>query len=479
MMTLFLGIMPVFVAIVCLVFRRGPVVAAGGGLVAAALITVAGPFTLEAEDFAKALPYAGLTFEVLTILLFGMILARLLQYTGAMKQIADFIEQSAPSRMAGTALVVFGVVPFAESVTGFGIGITVGVPILLSLGHPAPRATLLGLLGMIAVPWGAMGPGTAVAASLAGLDLDALGVATGTVNIVPTLISAGTVLWICRKDCNFSNSFRLFGTAVALWASILAANKLIGTPPAGVFGSLIVIFGLLFIFRGRGKQIGFDSELFRSLAPYTVLTVGILTTRLLLRGNDHLLAQIAVSPSTWLAIACLVVPLVLPASNFGKQLPDAMRAWIPVGFSTAGFMLMGWLMSVNGMSETIGSAVSFAGTAPGPFLTSAGSILTGSNTGANAMFMSTVLALAESSGSEILGMVAIANASGSFAAMANPPRVAMAVALAFAGKSADPERSHNPDLLKITSRTLVVTIVISGIATTLLAVAGAAGLPHR
>ncbi|GAA4285334.1 hypothetical protein GCM10022261_28650 [Brevibacterium daeguense] len=518
-MTLLLGTVPALAAILCLLLRRGPVVAAAMGLAAAVVLTAAGPFDLEVQP-AGAIAYGGLVLEVLTILLFGMILARLLQDAGAMDRIGAVIEQAAPSRVAGTALVVFGVVPFAEAVTGFGIGVTVGVPILLSLGHPAARAALLGLLGLVAVPWGALGPGTAVAASLAGLELDALGVATGVVNIVPTLVAAVAVLWLCRSERDPVGGAVVLGSAVLLWAAILSANILFGTPPAGIVGALVVIMVLLAVFRLRGRRITGDAVLARSLVPYSVLTVGLLAARGLVRGGEHPLAQVLASPSTWLAIACLMVPLALPRTTDRHTVRAATRAWVPVGLSTAGFMLMGWLMSVNGMSQVIGAGVAFAGTAPGPFLSALGAVLTGSNTGANAMFASTVLALAETAEANPLVAVALANAAGSFAALAAPPRVAMAVGLAAASppsrsssphfgnehapsgneraesgqQGADPgqqraesgqQRAESgqqgaesgiPDLQAMTARTLVSALGIVAISTALMAALGPAGL---
>ncbi len=465
-----LGIAPILVAIVSLVFRRGPVVAAGGGLLVAAVLSAIGPYRIEPGSATGVLPYSGLTLEVLTILLFGITLARLLQDAGAMDRIAACLNQAASSRMAGTALVVYGVVPFAESVTGFGIGITIGVPILISLGHPAPRAALLGLLGMVAVPWGALGPGTAVAASLATLELDALGVATGVVNVVPILVSAIAVLWLCRSDRHVAGIVTVLASAGLLWVSILVANVLFGTPPAGVVGSIIVILGLLTGFRLHGRRIPIDTAIARSLLPYAILTAGILTTRLLTGGSQQIAARIATSPSTWLAVACVAATFVLPLSTpLQRTLPAAGRSWIPVGLSTAGFMIMGWLMAVNGMSQMIGSAASFAETAPGPFLTSLGSILTGSNTGANAMFASTVLILAENSRADPLLMVAIANAAGCFAALAHPPRVAMAVALAYTGISKVRSSAPFVNTSGTVRRTLTTTLGIAGASAALLA----------
>ncbi|RAF15192.1 L-lactate permease, partial [Burkholderia multivorans] len=106
---------------------------------------------------------------VALILLFGIMLASILEASGAMRALSGWVEATVPSRSIGVALVVFGIVPFAESVTGFGIGVTIGVPVLRRLGCSIRHSALFGLLGVVAVPWGALGPGTTVAAALADL----------------------------------------------------------------------------------------------------------------------------------------------------------------------------------------------------------------------------------------------------------------------------------------------------------------------
>ena len=95
-------------------------------------------FTGTPLDWPSLPEYLGITAEVLFILLNGMVLARLMQISGAMRSIGNWVSNATPGIGAGTAFVVFGVVPFVECVTGFGIGVTVGVPILVTLEHRLP-----------------------------------------------------------------------------------------------------------------------------------------------------------------------------------------------------------------------------------------------------------------------------------------------------------------------------------------------------
>lgn len=460
-----LALSPLVLAIVLLAFRTPTWVSATAGLLGS-VVCVLAVFPTPLSVFASAAPdYLPLVLEVGLILLFGMLLAAILEVTGAMHALSGWVEATVPSRSLGAALVVFGIVPFAESVTGFGIGVTIGVPILRHLGYSLRHSALLGLLGLIAVPWGALGPGTTVAAALSDLDVDALGLATGWVNAIPVVIVFVAVLFIARP--RLLSAVGIAGAAALLWAGILVANVVLGMAPAGIVGSLIVIVGLGLPLSIRSRFRGVDRALGRAVLPYGTLTVGILLAREVLAVAPSPVTAILASPPFWLAIACVVAVLVAPrrtsdgvftdAGNeeyrgtdvegsagtgdgngattsanpaLRRVIGSAARAWVPIGAATAAFMLMGWVMTTSGMSDAIGTLVPAGLLLVTPWLTAAGAALTGSNTGSNAMFAGTLSSVAEASGTSAMTVVAAGNVAGSFAALAAPPRVAMSVQLA-------------------------------------------------
>ncbi|MGW9826285.1 lactate permease [Brevibacterium pityocampae] len=419
---------PILVAVLVLVLGRPATWAAAAALVTAAAAALLAFRTPAGVLAASGADYAPLLAEVLLILLFGMILARLLEATGAMALLSRWLQDASTSVPAGTALVVFGVVPFAESVTGFGIGITVGIPILRRLGHRPAPAALLGLLGLTAVPWGALGPGTAVAASLTGLGLDELGVATAWVNALPVAVAVVAVAVLCGARRDPRAAVPVFAAGAVLWAGVLGANILVGTPPAGVLGSLSVILVLLLSARLRGARLRGTRRTVLAAVPYLVLTCGLLAAQALAGLLDAVWLDVLASPPVWLLAACLVAVPAAPGPVDGPAVvARAARAWVPVGVATGLFMMLGWLMTATGMSAAIGAALAVLGNAPGPLLLALGGIVAGSNTGANAMFAGTVASLAESTGASVLGLVAVGNAAAAFANIATPPRVALAV----------------------------------------------------
>lgn len=450
-MTTLLSIVPIAVAVAVLVAGRGTLIAALSGAGAAllsALIAIATPgIALHFGQLAasETLDLVTLAGEVLAILLFGMVLAQLLEAIGALQTISARIRSLLPDPVVGAGLIVFGVVPFVESVTGYGIGLTAGIPLLRRLGFSIRTSAFLGLLGLIAVPWGALGPGTAVAAQLTGLGLQELGVGSAWANALPVIIVCALTTAFTRAWQSLPGLLGLVAAAGCLWGGILAANMLIGTPLAGVLGSLLVIAVLLAgcLFSRRSRPESSPGRLAPALLPYAVLTVGLLLASGAAALWPSPVTALLSAPPVWLAIACAVAGRMLAArAPVAEVVGAAARAWIPVGVATAGFMLLGWLMTDTGMTEVIGAGLARIGIGFAPTLTALGSVLTGSNTGANAMFASTVGAMAATTGTGLLPAVAMSNVAGSFAALATPPRVALALSLAAStaddGSSAPP-----------------------------------------
>ena len=105
----------------------------------------------------------------------GLLLYNLLSAGGAVDGVSRFLGRLEPDRVSLAAVVVVGVAPFFESVTGFGVAVVISAPILLAAGFTPLRAAVLASWGQCAVPWGALGVGTVIGAHLAGMGFaDAL-----------------------------------------------------------------------------------------------------------------------------------------------------------------------------------------------------------------------------------------------------------------------------------------------------------------
>src|SRR5699024_6832785 len=90
-----------------------------------------------------------LVVEIGGILLGGVLLSELMDRSGAQQRIAQWISESCSDPGRAVILVVLGVTPFIESVTGFGIGVVVAIPLLRHLGLSPFQAATVGLMGLV------------------------------------------------------------------------------------------------------------------------------------------------------------------------------------------------------------------------------------------------------------------------------------------------------------------------------------------
>lgn len=156
----FLSALPVLAVIVSLLAGIPALRAAWLGL-AATLLAVTISFPVPPEAIWPAiLRWTPIVLEVLLIIGGGLWMSQVLQHSGAQAELARWIRDRAGPGIGTVLLIVHGITPFAESMTGFGIGITIGIPLLAHAGLAPRKVALLGLLGLSTVPWGSMGPGT-------------------------------------------------------------------------------------------------------------------------------------------------------------------------------------------------------------------------------------------------------------------------------------------------------------------------------
>ena len=149
------------------------------------------------------------------------------------------------------------------------------------------------------------------------------------------------------------------------------------------------------------------------------------------RGLEGTGWRVLASPAPWL----LLTALFTLRSRLGEVAPTVshtVRTWAHVGPATALFILLGAVMSESGMSDQI--AVALAGLGGAylffvPVLGGVGGFITGSNSGANAMFTGPQTQAAEVLGASVLPATAAQNVSASLLTMTSPARIELAVRL--------------------------------------------------
>ena len=430
-MYMLLSALPVVSVIAALLAGWRSLYAALVGVVAA-LLAIAMAFAQPASTWVAAgIHWAPVLLEVVLIVGGGLLLSEVLRQSGAQKALADWLLVRAGSGTGAVLLVVHGITPFAESVTGFGVGVTIGIPLLAHFGLPARKVALIGLLGLCAVPWGSMGPGTLVAATMADLPFKDLGQASALVSMIPFAITGMVAAGLCSAPGRLSLAL-LQGllSGLLLTAAVALMNAVAGTAPAGALGALVVVGFHLLRMRALQQAQPLHPLGRRALAAYVLLLGGVLVAGVLVRALGL--------PGLWHGLASPGLWLLLAAGFFARGLPEreslqrVWRSWAQVAPVTALFITLGVLMAVSGMAAQLAHALAQSGPLyllAAPFVGALGGFVTGSNTGANAMFAATQAEIARALNAPLLPFMAVHNVSASLLLMASPGKVEMAVQL--------------------------------------------------
>lgn len=428
LMLLVASLLPFASIFVLLLFRVSTFRTALAGLIAI-IVSILWKFPISEHMLIMAISqWWSVILEVLLILLGGLWLNQILEITRAHQKIAELISARTGSGLTSVLLVTHGIAPFAESVTGFGVGALIAIPLLKHLGHCPRNAAVLGLLGLVTVPWGSMGPGTLIAAEMAGMDFNELGALSAALSIIPFVVTgciAATITGAGRWG---------FVTAIVvaliLAVSILLINLTLATPPAGAVGALVSIAVQLICF---GKKTTTEN-ITRWLLPYMILLSGVLTINICQRLFPSASFKFLGSPALWLFMACAAALFLFKDKQlFDATVVPAVKSWCIVGPTTGIFVVVGVLLSLSGIAQYLATGFTDLGTYYGlvaPILGGVAGAITGSNSGASAMLAGTQSAAAQLTGTPHHLTIAAHNVATSLATMANPARVELAANIA-------------------------------------------------
>ena len=451
--TALLAAAPVFAVVLAIGLRASSRTAALSGLAVAAVVTAIG-FPVSWRTLAAAgWEWAPTGVEVMLILAGGICFAEAGRATGIQDTISRWVQRAFGTGVAPVLGIVHGLTPLTESVTGYGVGAAIAVPLILALGVPGPRAAAVSLCGLCTVPWGSMGPGTLIGAQLGGVTLDEIGVASALFTLPVTIATGiGAALLVAAPEGRWCAALAGAGSGTLLAAGILAANLAVGTPPAGALGAVLTLGVHAAIRRlrarattagsgavggagGPERTAGEPGELSRAAVPYGVVLGGMLVAHTVFRLAPSVPAGVRGvlgSPAWWLACAIAVIFLTRDADR-REILRGAGRMWARVAPPTAVFLLLGILMSTAGMSQAIAGALAALGTPVVlalPFLAGFSGFITGSNTGANALAAASQGEVARALALDAPLVMGAHNAAASVAVMSAPARVELAAQLA-------------------------------------------------
>lgn len=329
--------------------------------------------------------------------------------------------------------------PFFESVTGFAVGVVFALGALRRAGHRGPAALSVGLFALLLVPWGGLGPGTALGAALAGVDLTALARINAWLSAAWLFAMLG-VFWRLAAALGLSagagTRAREACWIAALGGLLVAANHLLPVEVCGIAAT-----GPLLLAHHRARLS--DPAAWRAALPYLLLTGALLGTHVLPVIGPYLtalawqpIAHLPGLPANHAAVVLGGVALLLIARH---ATPSAVvqaalaRARRPALAMLLFVVFARWLAGSGVAGALAGALAGAAGPAApytAPVLGVAAGFFIGTNVGSNSATMPLVAALSAGTGLPPALLPAIQNFSGSAAVLLAPPVIALATGIA-------------------------------------------------
>lgn len=393
--------------------RAGPVPAVLAALVAAlpaVAMAVPAPLPFLAEQTAR-----GAYLALMPILI---VAGGLLFHAAVARQRASPRRDRVPRRIFAATLLAGA---FLESVAGFAVGAVFALAALRGLGLGGAPAGAMALLSLCLVPWGGLGPGTALGAMLTGLPAQDLAAATALPNAL-WLPLLGPVLWRLCAAAGIAVPARekllQAATLAVMAAGLVLAHRLLPFEIVGLAVTGLPLLLWLWRLDPPADGAAWRAALGR-LAPYAALTLALLAARAVPSPPAWTpFADLPGLPLTHVAVVLWAVGLVLLLL---REAPLALlrgalvRAKRPALAMLLYVVLARWLAGAGiaaALAAALAGALGPAAPYAVPVLGLVGGMVTGSNVGSNAALVAVQSALGEASGLPPLLAPALHNFAG-------------------------------------------------------------------
>jgi lactate permease len=356
-------------------------------------------------------------------------------------------ERRARRRLLFFACFLVG--PFAESATGFGVGMLGTIALLRPMRLQPVQLMLFALLSQTFIPWGAMGSGTLLAAAYAKMPPAELGVAS-LLPIASLMVVWLTLFWLTARKAGVSATASDYLSEVC-WVIVSLAVLGVATVFLGPEVAMLAAFGPLIVARHLLDTRPSATECRQVLGrvwPYLIL-VGVLTlTRAVppLRAVLVSVGTIAPYPDlpgwapflhagSWLIGGAVLVALL--RGQFEQLRAELRGTWktarTPV-VTVFMFAMLAEVLAAAGISKAIaaGTYEGFGalGILAAPMLSVGLGMLTNSGSAANSLFMSSQVAMSAQAQLSVPFTAALQHVSASSMSLFSPVRMAIAASLA-------------------------------------------------
>lgn len=479
-MSLLIAILPIIIIFTCLfIFKLSSIMTGAITFIFTAILVTLkiGGFALSFNGLLDATFHGVLTSSIVSyVIFFGVFLFHLMNESQIIKKLSEEIKNLTDDSVLQIVILIVGISPLIESTSGFGTAFLVITPILISLGIENYKAVLIGILSLLAVPWGALATGTKIGSELIGINIYYLGTLTAILSF-PTIIYflAVSIYLLYGKEGIYKNKRKLVLMPIVFSITNIVSNAVIDVELSGIISSMTtIVISMTYAF---AKQKQNFINLFHLLSPYILITCLILITRIV-SPLDNLLKHsfvlevskfnfqlpIFYSPGFWLFISCLftIFKFNISKKAIKTSIIKTTKQWSLFILSTTLFLSLAEVMDMANMTKIISVNMSYLTGSNYIFFSivigTLGGFLTGSNTGANAMFMKLQVQTSTTLHLPALLIAGIQNTSASNATMSTLSRITLATELYNIKKQ---ENQLLKDILKVLIGAVVLLTVTS------------------
>ncbi len=316
--------------------------------------------------------------------------------------------------------------PFAELVTGFGVGSIFAIAAIRRAGASGAPAAAMGLLALSLIPWGGLGPGSALGAALAGVPAQEM-LARNAVQAAVFLLALLPLFWwwaalsghavaAARRPAQLAWVAAVGGLLV-LWSRLLPWEL------AGLLAAGPVLVVKLMV-TAPPRSLAAWRRAAGLAAPYGALVAVILVARLWRAAPAwQPFADLPAMPLTHVAVALWLVGALFLLGRGLSPRGAMLRARKPMLAILCFVVLSRWLAAAGtpaALAATMAAALGGFARYGTPLLALLSGFVAGSNVGSNAMMMPLQATLGRLDGLPATLLPAVQNFTGAQASMFSP-----------------------------------------------------------
>ncbi len=457
-MTLLILLLPIIASLLCIIlFKKSGFFSGIIGILLVFIVSyVVDGLQLNSALITDALLNTFiLTLSALLVIFPGLLLNNILEVNGYNQRLQSYLKALPITDNHKVLILMFGLLPALESITGFGVSLILAVPVFASL-LGASKASKVSMLSMNIMPWGTLGLATIVGAQIANVPIPALGLESAYF-CLPILAVMAVIAVLSLSNSPLSKAkenggnFLLKDIAFALLLSIclsvflMVFNKLELTEIAGVLSGLLnfFLFYSLFLLKNNAHLLSEYKAIISRIFPYILVVLIIVAIRSVLYFYPQLIdltsihgvnLKFSLITSPFLAILC--VCLLFMKKSFMKR---SSKVVIPFDKTIKAcstlfvFILLSQLMNFSSAIDEIVTILSSQSNIvvhymTAPFVGLLGGFITGSNLGGNALLMTMQSNLGLSYGDGLL-FSAIQNVSSGYSVFSSLPIIVLILTL--------------------------------------------------